>query len=93
MSGSDGLAGMTTARFKRFIATSAPPCQTARVPRNLILCDLQADQGQSQSPKASVWNEKYVCLRNKTKMSERKIGRQIECAQMCLAPLSNMDAV
>lgn len=79
--------------WPRSTATSAPPCQTARAPRNLILCHLQADQGQSQSPKASVWNEKYVCLRNKRKMSERKIGRQIECAQMCLAPLSNMDAV
>lgn len=81
MSGSDGLAGMTSARCKRLIATSAPTCQTARVPRNLILCNLQADQGQSQSSEASVWNEKYVRLRNKGRMAKQKIGRQIECAQ------------
>lgn len=38
------------------------------VARNLIPCCSRADQGQSQSPRASVWNEKYVCLRNKRKM-------------------------
>lgn len=64
-----------------------------RVLECLILCYVRADRGQSQSPKASVWNEIYVCLRKKRKIQERKIGRQIECAQMCPTPLSNMDAV
>lgn len=87
MSGSDGL----TRNQRLWDENAHSPhllllVRLVELPRNLILCCLQGDQWQSQSPKASVWNEKYVRLRSKRKMSERKIGRQIECAPMCLTP-------
>lgn len=94
MSGSDGLAGLTGARWKTahcHVRSSSSARSSAQEP---YLCYLQADQRQSQSPEASVWNEKYVCLRNKERnIVGEKTERQIECAQMCLGPLSNMDAV
>lgn len=78
-----GINGCEMKMLIRHICSSSSDLE---LPRNLILCCLQVDQWQSQSPKASVWNEKYVRLRSKRKMSERKIGRQIECAPMCLNP-------
>lgn len=68
MSDSDVVAGMTSVQCETLLAAFAPVCQTYRVPGNLILSYVRADQGQSQSPPASVWNEKYVCLKNKRKM-------------------------
>lgn len=81
MSGSDGSAGMTgTPAKKASLPRLLLPRLSAGEPRNLILCDVRADQGQSQSPKASVWNEIYVCLRNKSE----------ECCSQRLEDKSNV---